>query len=116
MVAREIVRRYLSVYGPATPQDFGRWWGAGTRLATKTFKELEGELEAVDIEGHEAFALHSSLEPMEKLSAAGVVRLLPMFGVIVTEAERLNDFLDTRVSVEFDAVSGFSKKDLTPDA
>ena len=40
VAAREIIRRYLSVYGPATPQDFGRWWGAGTRLATKTFKEL----------------------------------------------------------------------------
>ena len=34
---------------------------------------------------------------------------------IVAEAERLNDFLDTRVSIEFDAVSGFSKKDLMPE-
>jgi len=169
MAAREIIRRYLSVYGPATPQDFGRWWGAGTRLATKVFKELEEDLEKVDVEGHEAFALRSSLEPMESLSAAGVVRLLPMFdaythgsidydqllpaafrplvfrpqgwisavvlvdgrigGVweyktrasgttvkvhmfampdarvrdaIVNEAERMNDFLDTRVAVEFD--------------
>jgi hypothetical protein len=79
VAAREIIRRYLSVYGPATPQDFGRWWGAGTRLATKMFKKLEEELEAVDVEGHEAFALRSSLEPMESLSTAGVVRLLPMF-------------------------------------
>ncbi len=79
VAAQELVRRYLSVYGPATPQDFGRWWGAGTRLATKTFRELEDELEAVDVEGLEAFALRSSLEPMESLSAAGVVRLLPMF-------------------------------------
>ena len=169
VAARQIVRRYLSVYGPATPQDFGRWWGAGTRLATKTFREFGDELEAVDIEGHRAFALRSSLEPMESLSAAGIVRLLPMFdaythgsidyeqllptefrrlvfrpqgwisavvlvdgrmgGVweyksgssvttvkvrmfatpdastrdaIVAEAERLNDFLDTRVTVEFD--------------
>lgn len=167
---REIVLRYLSVYGPATPQDFGRWWGAGTALSKKTFKalELEGELEAVDVDGWQAFALRSSLQSMESLSAAGVVRLLPMFdaythglldvdpllpkafrsqvfrpqawisavvlvdgrigGVweykskrasalvtvrmfaaptasvrdaIVAEAERLNDFLDTNVAVEF---------------
>jgi Winged helix DNA-binding domain len=166
---REIIRRYLDVYGPATPQDFGRWWGAGTRLATKIFKEMDDELEAVDIEGWQAFALRPSVEPMESLSAAGIVRLLPMFdaythglrdydpllpstfrhlifrpqgwvsavvlldgrisgvwehksrksgmtvnvrmfasptaGVreaIVAEAERLNDFLDTRVVVEFE--------------
>jgi hypothetical protein len=79
VAAQELIRRYLSVYGPATPQDFGRWWGAGTRLASKTFRELEDELEAVDVEGHETFALRSSLEPMKNLSAAGVVRLLPMF-------------------------------------
>jgi hypothetical protein len=167
---QEIIRRYLSVYGPATPRDFGRWWGAGTALANKTFKELRDELEAVDVEGWQAFALRSSLEPMESLSASGIVRLLPMFdaythgllnydpllpsafrhlvfrpqgwisavvlvngrisGVweykiktsstivyvrmfasptarvrkaIVAEAERLNDFLDTRVVVEFEA-------------
>lgn len=131
------------------------------------FRELEEELEAVDVEGHEAFALRSSLEPMESLSAAGVVCLLPMFdaythgsidfdqllpaafrslvfrpqgwisAVVLVDgriggvwehkirasgtkvkvrmfstpvarvrdaivAERLNDFLDTRVAVEFD--------------
>lgn len=76
-----IILRYLSVYGPATPQDFARWWGGVTLLAKKTFKELElaGELEAVDVDGWKAFALRSSLEPMESLSAAGIVRLLPMF-------------------------------------
>jgi hypothetical protein len=165
-----IVRRYLSVYGPATPRDFGRWWGAGTALANTAFKELRDELETVDIEGRQAFALRASFESMENLSAAGIVRLLPMFdayvygllnydtllpsafrrvvfrpqgwisavvlvegrigGVweytiktsrtivtvrmfapptaevreaIVAEAERLNDFLDTKVMVEFAA-------------
>jgi DNA glycosylase AlkZ-like len=76
---QEIIRRYLSVYGPATLQDFGRWWGGGALQARKTFKELGEELEAVDVEGWKAFALRSSLESMESLSAAGVVRLLPMF-------------------------------------
>jgi hypothetical protein len=76
-----IIRRHLSVYGPATPRDFGRWWGWGALRAKKVFKELEqaGELEAVEVEGWQAFALRSSLESMESLSASGVVRLLPMF-------------------------------------
>jgi hypothetical protein len=169
---QEVVRRYLSVYGPATPQDFSRWWGWSVLQARKSFKALEseGELEAVDIEGRKAFALRSTLEPMESRSAVGIVRLLPMFdaythglfdydpllptafkrlvfrpqawisavvlvdgricGVwdytvkrsrtlvtvrmftppthsvrqaILVETERLNDFLDTRVAVEFKA-------------
>ena len=168
----EIIRRYISVYGPATPQDFSRWWGGAALPAKKTFKalEAEGELEAVDVDGWQAFALRSSLEPIESLSASGVVRLLPMFDsyvhglldcdpllpsafrrlvfrpqawisavvlvdglirglwehkikrsntlvtvrmftaptarvrkVIAAEAERLNDFLDTTVAVEFAA-------------
>ena len=78
---REVIRRYLSVYGPATPRDFGRWWGGGALRTKKIFKALEadGEVEAVDVEGWQAFALRSSLEPMASLSASGVVRLLPMF-------------------------------------
>jgi Winged helix DNA-binding domain len=170
LALREVIRRYLSVYGPATPQDFSRWWGSATLLARKAFKEMGDELEAVDIEGRKAFALCSSLESMASLSATGIVRLLPMFdaythglldcdpllpsafkrlvfrpqawisavvlvdgricGVwehkakrsstlvtvrmfetptakvrkaIVAEAERLNDFLDTSVAVEFTA-------------
>jgi hypothetical protein len=167
---REVVRRYLRVYGPATPEDFSRWWGWSLRLARKAFNALaaDGELESVDVEGWRAFALRSSLESMQSLSASGIVRLLPMFdaythglldcgpllpsafrplvfrpqawisavalvdgriaGVweykvkqsstlvtvrmfvassnrvrkaIVAEAERLNDFLDTRVVVQF---------------
>ncbi len=74
-----VIRRYLSVYGPATSRDFGRWWGAGAALAKQTFNALGDELEAVDVEGWKAFALRSSLEPMESLSAAGIVRLLPLF-------------------------------------
>jgi hypothetical protein len=76
---RTIIRRYLSVYGPATPRDFGRWWGSGTAVAKKTFKELGDELEAVEVEGWKALALRSSLETLAGRSAAEVVRLLPMF-------------------------------------
>jgi hypothetical protein len=80
---RAVIRRYLSVYGPATPRDFGRWWGAGATLSTKGFKELGDELEAVAVEGWKAFALRSTLESMESRSATGSVRLLPMFDAYV---------------------------------
>ncbi|HEY0071340.1 MAG TPA: winged helix DNA-binding domain-containing protein [Chloroflexia bacterium] len=82
---QEIARRYLRAYGPATPEDFARWWDGGARTvpARKLFKSIEDELEAVDVEGWHALALRTTLGPMQKLNAVGeaprVVRLLPLF-------------------------------------
>lgn len=78
---REVIVRYLDVYGPATPRDFGRWWGAGTALAKRAFHELtaSGELAAVDVEGWQAFALRDSLASLEGRPPTGIVRLLPSF-------------------------------------
>jgi uncharacterized protein YcaQ len=76
---QEIARRYLQAYGPATAKEFARWWELGIVPAQKLFQSLEDELEEVDIEGRRAFALRATLEPMQRLEAAGVVRLLPLF-------------------------------------
>jgi hypothetical protein len=82
---QEIARRYLRAYGPATPEDFARWWdgGAGLVPARRLFQSIEDELEAVDVKGWRALALRTTLEPMHSLEtseeAPEVVRLLPMF-------------------------------------
>ncbi|HVF99789.1 MAG TPA: crosslink repair DNA glycosylase YcaQ family protein, partial [Chloroflexia bacterium] len=82
---QETARRYLRAYGPATPEDFARWWdgSAGIVPAKKLFRSIEDELEAVDVEGWHALALRSTLEPMQKIEtppeAPEVVRLLPLF-------------------------------------
>src|SRR3954468_3240399 len=39
---RELARRYLHVFGPATPDAFARWAGISRRAATKAFESLEG--------------------------------------------------------------------------
>jgi Winged helix DNA-binding domain len=36
----ELVRRYLHIYGPATPEAFGRWSGIGARHAVAAFGAL----------------------------------------------------------------------------
>ena len=41
---RELARRYLHVYGPATSNAFARWAGVSKRAAGATFESLEGEL------------------------------------------------------------------------
>ncbi|MGZ3582311.1 MAG: DNA glycosylase AlkZ-like family protein, partial [Ktedonobacterales bacterium] len=45
----ETVRRYLYAYGPATPRDFGSWWGASRADSTKLFRALGDELIPVSV-------------------------------------------------------------------
>jgi uncharacterized protein YcaQ len=78
---REIIRRYLRAYGPATAEDFARccWDGGGKSEARKLFQSMKDELEEVDIEGWRAVALRETLEPMQRLEPAGTIHLLPLF-------------------------------------
>ena len=41
---RELARRYLCVFGPATADGFARWAGIARRSATRAFASLEGSL------------------------------------------------------------------------
>src|SRR4051812_35511976 len=41
---RELARRYLHVFGPATAQGFGKWAGIGVAKAVRTFDDLHPEL------------------------------------------------------------------------
>jgi DNA glycosylase AlkZ-like len=43
----ELARRYLHIYGPATPEAFGRWSGIGPRPAAAAFEALRGSLTPV---------------------------------------------------------------------
>ena len=40
----ELARRFVHVFGPATPQGFAKWAGLGVRQAAGAFDELAGEL------------------------------------------------------------------------
>lgn len=40
----ELARRFVHVFGPATPRGFARWAGIGVRGAVGAFEELAGEL------------------------------------------------------------------------
>jgi Winged helix DNA-binding domain len=43
----ELARRYLHIYGPATPEAFGRWAGIGPRHGGTAFEELGASLAPV---------------------------------------------------------------------
>jgi hypothetical protein len=80
---REIVRRYLGVYGPANRDEFARWWGMQPAPAGRVLKASEDQLTQVDIEGHRAWALTADLPLLSQDDRHPPPRLLPAFDVYV---------------------------------
>jgi Winged helix DNA-binding domain len=78
---REVCRRYLLTYGPATPKDFREWFSSRhfkPHDAKALFASLK--LEEVDVEGHTAYVVEGDTsfpDPQRN------VRLLPEYDVYV---------------------------------
>ncbi|MER6417196.1 winged helix DNA-binding domain-containing protein [Streptomyces sp. NPDC001137] len=77
---RELVRRYLRAYGPATPQHFAKWLAAPGGWAVKLFGTLAGagEVEEVVFEGERGCWLVAGDTEFPEGRLPGV-RLLPYF-------------------------------------
>jgi hypothetical protein len=84
---RELVRRYLWAYGPATPQHFAKWLAAPGGWAAGLFRTLAegGEIEEVDFEGAAAWVAAGDSE-FPDASVRGV-RLLPYFDAYAIAAQ-----------------------------
>ncbi|MGH9215441.1 MAG: DNA glycosylase AlkZ-like family protein [Acidimicrobiales bacterium] len=78
---RQLARRFLHWLGPATGTDFARWAGVAPRDAAATWRALEPELVAVDIEGlgdgGERSALRADEAALRGSGPAARVRMLP---------------------------------------
>ncbi|MEV0146821.1 MULTISPECIES: winged helix DNA-binding domain-containing protein [unclassified Nonomuraea] len=77
--AVELLRRYLTAYGPATPQEFALWLGAPRSSAVRLF--AAAELEEVRLEGRPAWVLPGDTEVPGGPPRG--VRLLPYFDAYV---------------------------------
>ena len=87
--AREVVRRYLAAYGPATREEFARWFGAASPAqAGRLIEGLGEEVAPVEVEGTAAWMLAEHVPEAEEAGAAGAVRLLPAFDHYVVAAPR----------------------------
>jgi winged helix DNA-binding protein len=75
----EVARRYLRAYGPATKQDFARWWGTWSGVGNAGWTGLADERVTVSIEGQRADLLAADLDRISAESPAPSVRLLPNF-------------------------------------
>jgi hypothetical protein len=72
---REVLRRFLSGYGPANPDAFTHWSGFGRDAAKALFQELSGELTHVAVEGKNLWLLDDADLDADATS----VRLVPQY-------------------------------------
>lgn len=88
-----VARRFLTTYGPATLDEFARWWGIDAAQARKLFKSMAAELTMVDIEGWQAQMLTTTLDALAHSEPAPTVRLLPYFDPYTIAIARHSDAL-----------------------
>jgi hypothetical protein len=89
VAAREVVRRYLAAYGPATREEFARWFGTSSSAqAGRLIEGLGEEVASVEVEGVAAWMLAEHIQGAKEAEPEGVVRLLPAFDHYVVAAPR----------------------------
>jgi hypothetical protein len=86
----EVLRRYLSVYGPATREDFARWFGMPSAAqAGRELKALGDDVVEVTIGSHGAgWMLAADVAGAAAARPRGTVALLPGFDQYVVAAPR----------------------------
>jgi uncharacterized protein YcaQ len=82
-----ILRGYIAVFAPATPDDFVRWWsGINPGPVKKLFKSLGDEIEEVEVEGEKGWVLAEDAPQMAAKPKGTMVKLLPNFDTYVIAA------------------------------
>ena len=83
---REVVRRYLGAYGPATRDDLSRWWAFLT--PAQAGRLLAEVAEEVDIDGLPAYLPAEHVAQAQASEPSRMLRLLPAFDPYVAGAPR----------------------------
>lgn len=75
-----VIQRFLDTYGPATHQDFGRWWGTDPASARRLFREHAEVMVEVDLDGDRAWVSADGADELAATAAAPTgTWLLPGF-------------------------------------
>jgi Winged helix DNA-binding domain len=94
---REVLRRYLRAYGPATREEFARWWGTQPAPAGRVMASMpDGELSEVNVEGIRCWAVAEDVDDMRTRRPRQPVRLLPGFDVYVVGTRPRSSLVDPR--------------------
>ncbi|MFD1150940.1 winged helix DNA-binding domain-containing protein [Saccharothrix hoggarensis] len=91
----EVALRWLARQGPATREDFARWWGVSPAEGGRVLKALGDRVEPVDVEGESCWARAQDVAGLREAEPVRTVRLLPAFDQYVVAATRhAHHFLD----------------------
>ena len=88
-----ITRRFLAAHGPATRDDYARWWAMSPAEAATRIKALGDEVSEVDVAGTSMWMLTADIDPAAACGPEKVVRLLPAFDQFVIVSTRQADNL-----------------------
>ena len=89
VAAAAVARRFLAAYGPATYQDFARWWmGGGVLTARQWITSLGEDVSPVELDGAQAWMLSTDVHEATEVPQSRSVRLLPGFDQYVIAASR----------------------------
>jgi uncharacterized protein YcaQ len=91
---RELIRRFLRAYGPATAEFLALWSGHSLRIVRKRLAELADETVQLDVEGLRGWILARDRRSLMAATQPNVVRLLPAFDPWVVGASRVEGLLD----------------------
>lgn len=89
-----VARRYLRAYGPATKDDFARWWGNWPGVGVAAWAGLEKELATVSVDGCKAQMLSADLEKLPSAPPDLSVQLLPNFDPYLMGHSNRNHLFD----------------------
>ncbi|HZC14994.1 MAG TPA: winged helix DNA-binding domain-containing protein [Thermoleophilaceae bacterium] len=77
---REVTRRYLGAFAPATREDLGRWWAVSPAQARRMLEGLGDEAVEVDVDGGPCWMLAEHVtEAAGARKPPNIARLLPGF-------------------------------------
>ena len=87
--AEEMTRRFLAAHGPATREDYSRWWRGFSRAQARArIEALGGDVVEVDLEGLRAWLPASALEGALAAEPPRSLHLLPAFDQWVVACSR----------------------------
>lgn len=85
---REVTRRFLAAYAPATAEDLALWWGVGPAGGRRMLAALGDEAVEIDVEDGRAWVLAADVRAMTRARSPDTARLLPAFDPWIVGASR----------------------------
>ncbi len=93
---RELARRFLTAFGPATHRDFTKWSGLPTSVTKPVFDEISGSLSPVTVDGEASWILKRDLDALASARLDGSPTLLPAFDTFLLAHATKDHLLEKR--------------------